>query len=225
VGGPGGAQYLYDRPKFVGHTDADGRFTIERDTDEDWDDPDTDEVEGSINISNPFGRPREPLAPTPSCYGMPMFLIKIVSGTQTEFFYLTLCECNIAYVKDPVKGDYPMRTSLKPVEGGTPIVRRPVPEAIREKNLRPVAVVDKTEISVKVGEEFTLDGSQSSDPEGQEIVNYEWQLVEGECDPWHSTGATMTGKPKKPGTVRFEFYVNDGLRNSDTVSIDVRVVE
>jgi hypothetical protein len=226
-GGPNGAQYFYDRPKFIGHTDADGRFTIPRETDEEWDDPDTDEVDGRIGISNPFGRPTEPVAGTPSCYGLPMFLIKIVSGTQTEFHYLTLCECNVAYFKDPVKAEYPMRTSLKPRSepGETPIVRPPVLEAIRTKNLRPVAVVDKTELTVKVGEEFTLDGSQSSDPEGQAIVNYDWQLVDGECDPWRSTGATMTGKPKKAGTVRFEFFVNDGLRTSDTVGITVNVVE
>jgi hypothetical protein len=225
AGGPNGAQYFYDRPKFVGHTDADGRFTIPKETDEDWDDPDTDEVDGSVSISNPFGRPTQPVASTPSCYGLPMFLIKIVSGAQTEFHYLTLPQCNVAYFVDPVKGEYPIRTSLKPADGETPLVRHPVPEAIRETNLRPIAVVDRTELTVKLGDTFTLDGSQSSDPEGQPIAMHEWQLVGGECDPWRYVGVTITGKPKKAGTVRYLFFVNDGLRDSDTIRITVTVVE
>ncbi|MBN2133655.1 MAG: Ig-like domain-containing protein [Sedimentisphaerales bacterium] len=51
---------IVDPPKFVGHTDRDGQFVFPGRTDRHWDDPRTDQVEGSIPVWNPFGRPPSP---------------------------------------------------------------------------------------------------------------------------------------------------------------------
>jgi hypothetical protein len=226
-----GRQYFYDRPKFVGHTDGEGRFFFPKETDRNWDDPETDEIEGRIDLWNPFGKGKSSTAATPNCFGYDgLFLIKIVAsdpvaGDQTEFHYLTLGDFNIAFVVNGAEGEYPLRTSLKPVDGRTHLVHTRVPEAIREQNKRPVAVVEQTALTAKVGEEFTLDGSKSYDPEGQELVLHEWQLDDGEAEPWRQAGAVITAKAKKPGRVKYVFFVNDGMRVSDPVDVIITVTE
>jgi len=218
-------QYFYDRPKFVGHTDEDGRFIFPDETDRDWDDPDTDKVDGEIDVTNPFSRALHAEAHTPYCFGYDgLFLIKIVCGDQTEFYYLTLGEFMVAFFSDPAVGEYPIRTSLKPVEGLTRLVRREIPEAIREQNLRPVAVPAVTELTATVGEEFTLDCSKSYDPEGQPLVHYEWQLNRGKAKPWRGPGAVITAVADQPGNVKYLCYVNDGVRVSEPAAVRITVV-
>ncbi len=218
-------QYFYDRPKFVGHTEDDGRFIFPDETDRGWDDPETDEVDGSIRVTNPFSLATRAEARTPYCYGYDgLFLIKIVCGDQTEFYYLTLSECMVAYFSDPTVGEYPIRTSLKPVEGVTPLVRREVPEAIREQNLRPVAVPAETALTATVGEEFTLDCSKSYDPEAQPLMHYEWQLNRGKATPWRGPGAVITAVADQPGSVKYLCYVNDGVRVSEPAAVMITIV-
>ncbi len=221
-----GAKYFHDRPKFMGNTDQDGRFVFPDKTDKDWDDPDTDEVEKGTKVSNPFGRVETDTAFTPNVWSVEgLLLIKVASGEQTEFQWLDLTEFNIAYFRNKVRGVYPIRTSLQPSEGVTSLVRPEIPEAIREKNLRPVAVVEPTDLTVKVGEEFTLDGSKSYDPEAQPLILYEWQGRGGDTNPRIATGPIYKGTaPKKPGELKYIFYVNDGLRVSKPVTIKVEVV-
>ena len=218
-------QYFYDRPKFIGHTDQDARFVFPDETDRGWDDPETDEVDGSIDVTNLFGRATRAEAKTPYCYGYDgLLLIKIVCGDQTEFHYLTLGQCMVAYFADPTVGEYPIRTSLKPVEGVTPLVRREIPEAIREQNLRPVAVPAETELTATVGEEFTLDCSKSYDPEGQPLVHHEWQLNRGKAKPWRGPGAVITAVADEPGSVKYRCYVIDGVRVSEPAAVMITVV-
>jgi hypothetical protein len=220
-----GRQYFYDRPKFVGHTDDEGRFFFQKQTDWVWDDPKTDEVDGEVQIWNPFGRAEQPIANTPDCYGYDgLFLIKIVAGDLTEFHYVTLGEFNLAFYTSKGEGEYPIRTSLKPSDRRTRVVRPKIPEAIRKQNLRPVAVPAQRALKAKVGEEFTLDGTQSYDPEGQELVLYEWQLDDGKAAPWRKAGAVITAKAEEPGTVRYLLYVNDGVRASEPVRVTITVV-
>ena len=226
-----GAKYFSDRAKFVGHTDADGRFVFPKETDRDWDDADTDVFDGTIGVWNPFGRAKTDTAFTPNVWEVQgLLLLKIVAGdpvagTQTEFHWLDLTDLNIAYFRNTVKGEYPIRTSLLPSNGETPVVRPDIPDAIREQNLKPVAVVEPKELTVKVGKEFTLDGSKSYDPEGQLFVHAEWQLREGEAEPREVAGPVYKGKAAKAGTLKYVFCVNDGLRVSEGVWIDVKVEE
>jgi hypothetical protein len=228
-----GAKYFNDRPKFMGHTDQDGRYIFPKETDGDWDDPDTDEVDGRINVWNPFGRVKTDTAFTPNVWSVEgLLLIRIVTsdpvaGDQTEFAWLDLTDFNIAYCLDPLAGECPIRTSLRRTDGETPLVRPEIPEAIREQNLRPVAVIDNKEITVNVGEEFTLDGSKSYDPEDQPLVHAEWQLKEGHdrVQPHGVEGYIYKGTATKPGDLRYVFFVNDGVRASEGLWVTVHVKE
>ncbi len=78
-------KYIADEPKFVGNTDSDGQYLIPNQMDKGWDDPDTDEVDGSINVWNPFGRVKTDTAYTYNVSSTEgLLLIKIVSGDQVE---------------------------------------------------------------------------------------------------------------------------------------------
>jgi len=238
------AKYFYDRPKFMGNTDQDGQFVFPKKTDKDWDDPSTDEVEGSINVWNPFGRPQGSWrytttdAPnTPTGWGVTgLLLLKIVNGDQTEFHYMDLGQFNVAYVMDPLRGVYTVRTSLQPSKGETPLVRKEVPEAIREQNLAPVVIVEAAglekkgestyELTLVCGQEFTLDGSASHDPEGQPMALYEWATRgKPRSDPGILWEPVYTGTaPNTPGEFRMLFFANDGLRSSKPIWIKIKVV-
>jgi hypothetical protein len=234
-----GAKYFADRPKYMGNTDETGRYVFPEQTDESWDSPDTDEVDGAIDAWNPFGLAREDHPGTPNCWGVDgMMLLKIVSGDQTEFHWLTLTMMNEEFFKGAKNmGTYTIRTSLKPrsERGETPVVRREVPEAIREKNLAPVAKIDieptpgrwgdEYKITVKVGQPVRIDGSASFDPEGQPLV-YRWHAhwpFAREYD--FSDKPVYEGKaPDEPDDTEILFYVIDGLRVSDTIRIKVHIV-
>ncbi|MBN1917512.1 MAG: Ig-like domain-containing protein [Verrucomicrobia bacterium] len=222
----GGAKYFHDRAKFVGNTDVAGRFVFPSRTDGAWDDAETDTFDGAIAVSNPFGGAERDTAGTPSVWSVDgLLLVRIVSGVQTEFYWLDLTEFNIACFRNRDVGVYPIRTSLPPSAQPTPIVRPAIPEAIRRENLKPVAVVETTELTVRVGETFTLDGSRSHDPEGQPFVHAEWRLREGEAEPHEVTGLVYTGKATGAGELEYVFYVNDGLRVSEAVWVKVQVKE
>jgi len=241
------AKYFYDRAKFMGNTDQDGQFVFPKKTDKDWDDPGTDEVEDGLMVWNPFGGAqggKKGLLPdvafTPNVWHVEgILLLKIVSGEQTEFHWLDLTKFNTAYFKNKLSGVYLIRTSLRPWDGETELVRPEIPEAIREENLRPVAVINTEADSIQVGkndvievtvgpsEKFTLDASASRDPEGQPLILHEWQARGRPApSPRTATGPVYEGTaPKKPGECKMVFYVNDGLRVSKGVWIKVKVVE
>lgn len=223
-------KYFYDQPKFMGLTDQDGRYFYPDCTDRDWDDPDTDEVEGEYEAWNPFARAHRKghrssdVAFTPNVWEVQgLLLLKIVSGDQTEFAWLPLTEFNEAYFRgERIRGLYEVRTSLQPSEKPTLLVRREIPEAIRQINLKPVAVAPN-ELVVRCGEEFTIDGTGSRDPENQPLI-YRWTLREGHAEPRQWEEAVYKGvAPKDPGELEFCFFVIDGLRVSDPVSVRVHL--
>lgn len=226
-----GTKYFHDRPKFLGQTDADGRFRFPGETDPDWDDPDTDAVEHGVHVWNPFGRAftltgaNYDTAFTPNVWQVEgLLLLKIVSGAGTEFAWLTLVEFNEAFFRgDTIRGIFPVRTSLIAAPEPTPLVRQPVPEAIRTQNLRPVAVAP-TELTLRVGEEFEIDGSQSRDPEGQPLI-YRWQAHGPGVEPPRCNEPVYRGRaPKEPREFEIVLLVIDGLRVSEPARIQVQVV-
>ncbi|MFP4050664.1 MAG: NosD domain-containing protein [Thermoplasmata archaeon] len=73
---------------------------------------------------------------------------------------------------------------------------------------------DKT---VKVGEEFTLDGSGSSDNE--KIVSYEWDLGDGTT----GTGESVTHTFEETGNYTITLTVTDEAGNTDTYEKSIRV--
>jgi hypothetical protein len=229
-----GTKFFADRPKFVGNTDPDGRFRFPDVTDCDWDDPDTDAVEGEWPVWNPFGRAKTTTGAPPDVAFTSnvwctegLLLLKVVSGDQTEFHWLPLTEMNdVFFSGERHVGVYPVRTSLHRSPGVTPIVRREIPEAIREKNLKPTAEVNVgEELTVHCGDEIVIDGSKSHDPEGQPLL-YRWDVRgPGNPEPRTCQEAVYKGKaPTEPAELEIVFYVIDGLRVSDILFIKAHVV-
>jgi len=227
------AKYFVDRPKFMGHTDEEGAFRFPKTTDKAWDDPETDLVEGKHPVWNPFGgavrendNPFFDVAFTPNVWRVEgLLLLKIISGGQTEFTWLCLTDLNEAFYRgEKLRCVLPVRTSLRPSSEKARLVRPEVPEAIRETNLLPVAVTDE-ELTVEVGEKFKLDGSRSTDPEGQPLV-YRWSARSRGIQPRHSTEPVVeVTAPEKPGKHEYVLYVIDGLRASESVRVTINVVD
>ncbi len=155
-----------------------------------------------------------------------MLLVKIVKDGTTEFHWLPLTEFNVELFNGhDWNGTYVIRTSLKASPGTTEVVHSEIPEAIRKQNLKPVAVPAKTNITVPCGETFTLDASESSDPEGQPLI-YWWKLREGRARPDFQEGKICeVTAPDSPQTLKYTLCVVDGLRLSEPVDITVHVVE
>jgi len=213
------SKYFANRPKFVGHTDRYGRYVFPRETDHQWDDADTDEVDGAIDVWNPFGRAKTDVAFTPNVWEVQgLLLIRIASGDRTEFAWLSLTDFNQAFFRGGKhSGVYPIRTGLEPADGNTPILRPEIPEAVSERNEKPIAVTDE-ELTVHCGEEFVLDGTRSSDPEGQPL-HYRWIGPQ-----WSTEAAFRTKAPDSPKILEYKLYVLDGVRASDAVKVRVDVV-
>src|SRR5262249_45857377 len=84
------------------------------------------------------------------------------------------------------------------------------------RNLRPIAVAGPDQ-EVQPGTQVTLDGSASSDPEGQPL-SYEWRDLAGVVV---GTTAVLTLTPA-PGMHEFTLTVKDGeLEASDSVRVRV----
>ncbi|MDR3687798.1 MAG: Ig-like domain-containing protein [Fimbriimonas sp.] len=219
-----GAKYFADRPKFVGQTDDEGRSIFPNETDQDWDDPKTDEVEGTRSVGNPFGTATTDSAFTPNVWEVEgLLLVRVVSGKHSEYRFMDLTQFNDEFLAGhTVCGVYRLRTSLEPSPTPTAVVRKPIPDAIRTVNKAPVAVAP-AEITVKCGETYTIDGSKSYDPEGQPLI-YRWNVGEG----WLRGSVSQAAKlqlraPDKPQELSFKFWVIDGIRCSQPVQIKVHV--
>ena len=219
-----GAKYFADRPKFVGQTDEEGRYTFPNETDQDWDDPKADVVAGSKPVWNPFGTTTTDTAFTPNVWEVEgLLLIRVVSGTESEYRFMDLTQFNDEFLSGhTVCGTYFLRTSLEPSATPTPVFRKPIPDAIRTVNKAPVAVAP-TQKTVKCGEEFTIDGSKSFDPEGQPLI-YRGNVVEGWLRGSLSQSSILTLKaPDRPQELTYKFWVIDGIRCSQPVQIKVKV--
>ena len=94
-----------------------------------------------------------------------------------------------------------------------------------EQNQRPLAVVDGP-IQVSIGGAVTLDGSGSSDPDGDEIA-YLWQQVFGPAvDGSSPLEETLSfNAPLEEATLGFQLVVNDGLEESLPAYIELDVVD
>ncbi len=219
-----GEKYFSDRPKFTGRTDDDGRFIFPNVTDSLWDDPETDEVDGSVEVWNPFGTKVKETAFTPNVWTVEgLLLIRVVSGSRSEYHFMDLTQFNTEFLSgNRVQGTYVLNTSLTTSEETKNITGAAIPAAIRKTNKRPVAIAPPV-MQVKAGEEFEIDGSRSFDPEGQPLI-YRWNAAEGWLSGNLSQSAILKIKaPIKPGVAEYKFWVLDGIRCSEPVRIKVNV--
>ena len=93
-------------------------------------------------------------------------------------------------------------------------------------NVKPVADAGLSQ-SLIVGETGTLDGSQSSDANG-DALTYHWSLVEvpagSTSQILNPTAPQSTYKPDLPGSYTIQLVVNDGIVNSDPGTIQIQVI-
>ena len=228
-------KYYSDWPKFAGNTNEEGSFTVGGETLDSWDCPMTDRTERRTSVWNPFGMISEEsnatvdTAFTPNVWTTEgLLLIKIVASSGVEFCNVSMAIFNEEFFRgNKIRGTYKIRTNLINSERQS-VKTKELPEACREKNLKPVAKLKggKTEFSVKKGQEITLDAGESSDPEGQPL-EYRWH----DGGNWYSTdlrtGPVQTYKaPDKAGeTKKIDLFVIDGIRTSDLVNITITATE
>ncbi|HPP74437.1 MAG TPA: carboxypeptidase regulatory-like domain-containing protein, partial [Armatimonadota bacterium] len=212
-----GGKYMPDRPKFIGNTDANGKYEIPNLTHATWDDWETDNVEGAIHITNPFGRSATDRAWGPSWTVGEYLLIKIVSEGNVEFRFLTLTDLNEAFYSGKTgQATHKIRTNLPPSSSFTPAVPPVIPDEIKVTNLAPVIVVPQ-DIKVNQGGELVIDASNSFDPEGQPLI-FRW------FGPTEATGPVLrTTAPTSLGDYVYWLLVIDGYRWSH-VEVKVKVV-
>lgn len=94
-------------------------------------------------------------------------------------------------------------------------------------NLPPTANVARY-ATVRVNETVVLDGSGSSDPEGQPL-NFVWTLVSQPDGSNESLGSAVTNtlqfEPGVAGTYELELTVNDGVRTSAPARVSINVFD
>ncbi|WP_224363644.1 PKD domain-containing protein [Hyalangium versicolor] len=89
-------------------------------------------------------------------------------------------------------------------------------------NRRPIARAGSDRSAV-VGTEIQLDGTRSTDPDG-DVLTYEWTQISGPhatLDDAHASRPTFT--PTRPGFVRFELIASDGKGRSAPSGVLVQV--
>jgi MYXO-CTERM domain-containing protein len=94
-------------------------------------------------------------------------------------------------------------------------------------NRAPVASISGPS-GVDAGIDLTLDGSESSDPDGDAITTYQWTQTAGpDATLGDTDGATLeVSLPDAIGeSVTFELVVSDGVTNSEPASLTIELLE
>jgi hypothetical protein len=93
-------------------------------------------------------------------------------------------------------------------------------------NLPPTAVIIVTPVVIHPSDVVTLDGSESNDPEGDEIASYSWAQTAGAEVALSSTGEpVVTFTAPGVGIFTFTLVVTDSLGNASGIaSVDIPVI-
>ncbi len=251
--GPEYGTFLGVYPKFAGQVDDRGRFFLEKQSIAVWDDPATDPIEHATPLANPlslgWGRDPAPglLADTVSTpdrgsawkprvsssirgQDEGLLLIRVVSGDQEECHWLSSVDFYAAFSRNPVEGVYPICTSLKALPAPTPVLLPPSQPPTWQTNLAPVANVAQSQLTVRAGERFDLDAVSSKDPEGQ-LLKFEWMLATDAKNAPAGFGFQVVSRervaqftaPNHPDQTTYYLFVNDGIRVSAPVTVQVTV--
>lgn len=222
-----GNRYYPDRPKFIGSTDSSGYWTIPTSTCAYWDDWTTDANDGVKSVSTPFAVSTGKVSTAPSGASGDVLLLKVVGASgKVEFKLLPLTEFNDAYFSGSTStATYPIQTSLT----SPATVPDVVPPSVAAAGLAPVAKVmyntviysGNPEINVPIGTSAILDGSVSTDPEGQPLY-YMWNGPYGRSS--ESAYTISTSGWAAGHTEELTLYVMDGVRCSNLLTIVVRGV-
>ena len=88
-------------------------------------------------------------------------------------------------------------------------------------NQRPVANAGPDQ-TVEAGQPIQLDGSASSDPDG-DVISFGWSTTEAGLSDWSVSRPTFV--TSTPGTYRFSLVVNDGELASDSDEVVITVIK
>ena len=90
---------------------------------------------------------------------------------------------------------------------------------------RPPVANPGNDRTVPVGTQVSLDGSQSSDPDGDALTAYRWQLLQSPADSGVTLIGADTPKPvftvTKPGVYRFQLIVSDAYLDSTPAIVTI----
>jgi hypothetical protein len=220
--------FVPDCVKFRGDSNRYGIWRIPEETAPDYDDPETDEIDGEIEAPNPWVTKLHKTPTTPNIWSYDGTLVlKVTYGGEVEYHFLDMMQFCVEYFRAPeFQGTYPVYTNfVRDASIHAPPDLQPRPVHAGELNLRPVAVAPDS-VTVKVGQKFSLDALDSYDPDGDEIVACHWHLVEGEYDRenWHHSIFTLIA-PDHPCELVYELTVSDGIRTSKPKRVTVTVEE
>ncbi|MFH1030353.1 MAG: PKD domain-containing protein [bacterium] len=90
-------------------------------------------------------------------------------------------------------------------------------------NQKPVADIKVSKYEIAVGEILSLDGSYSYDPDG-DLITYKWKL-EGAGELYDANSAHALYTSNTPGAAELSLMVNDGQVDSNSVSVEISVIQ
>lgn len=218
--------------KFAGKTDAEGKWIYPYETAVSFDDPDTDQVERSVEVASPLSTPRAPWPASPGVWSNnSMQLIGVRKGPWTEYHVLDEFQFAAqAYRNDRLFGTLVIQTNL-PANLENVETRPFRVEPAQDPNQRPVVVCADV-MNVAPGAEVAVDASKSYDPEGKP-VSVHWILAGWgeESDIAKNGGKWDTDQgpvfhfkaPDKPCEIRIGVYCCDTVRLSEIKQVKIVV--
>ena len=214
-----------------------GQYIFPDRADKDWDDPATDEFDGGLNVWTPFAQgyrgagDRWRQVPfTPNVIETEgILLVKVVANGRTEFFWITDLDFHSAFFRSgcgPI-GRIPVYTSLVSLEQPEPLKRQKVVKSKDKTNLKPLAKLHAPKTAAP-GDTVTVDASESTDPEGNELTVYRWKFKgaspEGKGEDWNYSSEKKVAltAPEEFEAIEVSLQVNDGLRWSEEETVTIR---
>ena len=175
---------------------------------------------GAVEVWNPFGQaPIEgvqgrDVAFTPNAFieVQGLLLLKIVTAKETEFAWLCLTDFNEAFFRGETETGTSSGSGRAFDRRGNPSKLEDVPGRPQPAGRRtwPPVAVAPAEVVVHCGDEFTIDGTKSSDPEGRPL-EYRFDVRGGALGQreWMVPVLRATA-PKEPQDVTILLHVIDG---------------
>ncbi len=134
----------------------------------------------------------------------------------------------LAYLTPDLQGEYTVTLQVSDGELTSPPQTLTVTASPPGTNAAPDAIITPNEITTSVGAHTSLDGSQSTDPDGDSL-SYRWQLLQKPAGSQSvltsSTSSATYLTPDTEGEYRVELIVSDGRIESSTSQATIIATE
>ena len=110
------------------------------------------------------------------------------------------------------EGTYEVSLTVEDGRGGTDTAS--VEVVVLPPNQPPVVSFSVTEMGINVGDQFTFDGSATTDPNGDPLVSFEWDFGDGST----TTGIIVTHVFQAPGDFTVALTVRDNRQGEGTAT-------